>query len=238
MAQQVVKAPPVDRPTRRNVHRGFEFFASPPDAPRVRRSSDTAVVVAGGALVAILAVVRGGGTSVDAVLIGLVAAAVIRVVFGTSAGVPSLARFRAGLGDLGISLASLEYVQDQPPSSTTLDGVTDHGSRSTCGCWIGTAGRAPCGREPGGRPGIRRPARSMGAADANRSSTRRSPTCSPVGAASTSSIWLRSARPRTMTPSSWSSARRPGSVSSIPTRSMTSCSARSGTRSSSSTRRG
>jgi hypothetical protein len=127
MAQQVVNAPPVDRPTRRNVHRGFEFFASPPDAPRVRRSSDTAVAVAGGALVAILAVVRGGGTSVDAVLIGLVAAAVIRVVFGTSAGVPSLARFRAGLGDLGISLASLEYVQDQPPSSTILDGVTDDG---------------------------------------------------------------------------------------------------------------
>jgi hypothetical protein len=53
--------------------RGFEFFASPPDGPRVRRSSDTAVAVAGAILVAILAVVRGNGTSVDAAWTSVVA---------------------------------------------------------------------------------------------------------------------------------------------------------------------
>jgi glycosyltransferase 2 family protein len=79
---------------------------------------------------AVGAVVGGVSQLVDtagAVLVGLTAAAVIRLAFGTSAGVPSLARVRAGLGDLGISLATLEYLQNQPPSSTILDGVTSDG---------------------------------------------------------------------------------------------------------------
>jgi uncharacterized protein (TIRG00374 family) len=82
--------------------------------------------------VAVAASVFGGVTTVsDAIgglLVGLIAAALIRYVFGTSAGLPSTNRIRAGLGDLGVQVDELRYTDNQPAGSVVLTGTSHDGT--------------------------------------------------------------------------------------------------------------
>ncbi len=74
-------------------------------------------------LTASVASVLGGVTTVSdalgGVLVGLLAANIIRYAFGTSAGVPSLNRIRAGLADLDLQIEHLDY-SDFPSTVTTV----------------------------------------------------------------------------------------------------------------------
>jgi uncharacterized protein (TIRG00374 family) len=102
--------------------------AAAPHLSAVVRRVGWVLALTGAAGAAVGGVSRLGDT-VGAVLVGLVAAAVVRLVFGTSAGVPSQERVRDGLEDLGVDVAGLEYLPDQPPSSTILDGSTTSGTQ-------------------------------------------------------------------------------------------------------------
>jgi len=81
---------------------------------------------------AAIAAVFGGVTTVsDAVgglLVGLVSAALIRYAFGTTAGLPSRGRVADGLGDLGLDVRDLAYVDDQPVVATVMTATTTDGS--------------------------------------------------------------------------------------------------------------
>ena len=82
-------------------------------------------------LSAVVASVIGAVTTVSdalgGLLVGLIAAAIIRYVFGTTAGLPSTDRVRAGLADLGVQTAELRYADEQPTSSVVLVGTSTDG---------------------------------------------------------------------------------------------------------------
>jgi len=82
-------------------------------------------------LAAVGAAIIGGVTTVSDVLggllVGLIAAALIRYVFGTSAGLPSTNRVRAGLSDLNVHVSELHYSDDQPPGALILNGTSTEG---------------------------------------------------------------------------------------------------------------
>ena len=82
-------------------------------------------------LCAVVGSVIGGVTTVSdglgGLLVGLIAAAIIRYVLGTTAGLPSTNRVRAGLADLGVQMAELRYADDQPTSSVVLVGTSTDG---------------------------------------------------------------------------------------------------------------
>ena len=82
-------------------------------------------------LAAVGASVLGGVTTVSdalgGLLVGLIAAALIRYVFGTSAGLPSTNRIRAGLADLGVQVDTLTYFDEQPEASVALSGTSADG---------------------------------------------------------------------------------------------------------------
>ncbi len=75
--------------------------------------------------------VLGGVTTVSdalgGVLVGLLAATIIRYAFGTSAGVPSINRIRAGLADLNLQVNDLAYSDLGPTSSITLEATSAEG---------------------------------------------------------------------------------------------------------------
>ena len=75
----------------------------------------------------VAASVFGGVTTVSdalgGLLVGLISAALIRYVFGTTAGLPSTNRIRAGLGDLGVQVDELRYADKQPAGSVVLLGT-------------------------------------------------------------------------------------------------------------------
>ena len=82
-------------------------------------------------LAAVLASVFGGVTTVSdalgGLLVGLISAALIRYAFGTSAGLPSTNRIRAGLADLGVQVDALRYADNQPAGSIVLTGTAADG---------------------------------------------------------------------------------------------------------------
>jgi uncharacterized protein (TIRG00374 family) len=65
---------------------------------------------------------------VGGLLVGLIAAALIRYVFGTSAGLPSTNRLRSGLADLGVQMETLQYFDSQPQGSIVLSGTAVDGT--------------------------------------------------------------------------------------------------------------
>jgi hypothetical protein len=79
-------------------------------------------------LAAVVASVFGAVTTVSdasgALLVGLIAAALTRYVFGTTAGLPSTNRIRDGLGDLGLQVDTLRYADKQPEGSVVLTGTS------------------------------------------------------------------------------------------------------------------
>lgn len=60
---------------------------------------------------------------VAALLVGLVAAATVRLALGTTAGLPSIDRVASGLADIGIEVVGLAYTDEQPIGSATLTGT-------------------------------------------------------------------------------------------------------------------
>jgi uncharacterized protein (TIRG00374 family) len=84
-------------------------------------------------LSAAAASVLGGITPVSAdvggILVARLAAAVIRYIFGTTAGLPSTNRIRAGLADLDVRVDDLRYADDQPLTSLVLFGTSTDGDR-------------------------------------------------------------------------------------------------------------
>jgi uncharacterized protein (TIRG00374 family) len=82
-------------------------------------------------LTAVGASVLGGVTTVSdalgGLLGGLIAAALIRYALGTSAGLPSTKRLRAGLADLGVEVDTLTYFDEQPAASVVLSGTSADG---------------------------------------------------------------------------------------------------------------
>ena len=82
-------------------------------------------------LAATAASILGGVTTfsdaVGALLVALFAAAITRYTFGTSAGLPSTGRVRAGLVDLGLQVESLSYFDPDLPGSVVLSGTTTDG---------------------------------------------------------------------------------------------------------------
>ena len=83
-------------------------------------------------LTAVAASVLGGVTTVSdalgGLLVGLISAALIRYVFGTSAGLPSTNRIREGLADLGVDVTDLTYWPEQPESSVVLTATSSDGT--------------------------------------------------------------------------------------------------------------
>jgi uncharacterized membrane protein YbhN (UPF0104 family) len=57
-------------------------------------------------------------------LVGLFAAALVRYTFGTTAGLPSTARVKAGLADLGVNVVELRPGDYQPSSSVVFVGTS------------------------------------------------------------------------------------------------------------------
>ncbi len=82
-------------------------------------------------LAATAASILGGVTTFSdatgAMLVALFAAAITRYTFGTSAGLPSTGRVRAGLIDLGVEVDALSYFDPQPAGSVVLSGTTTDG---------------------------------------------------------------------------------------------------------------
>ena len=84
-------------------------------------------VVLLGAAGAVLGGVCQPSDTMGAILVGFVAAALIRFAVGTSAGVPSLNRITDGLAELGLTVSDLSYLDDQPLESTIVQGKTADG---------------------------------------------------------------------------------------------------------------
>lgn len=84
-------------------------------------------------LAAVGASVLGGVTTLSdalgGLLVGVIAAALVRYALGTSAGLPSTARIRSGLGDLGVDIADLSYAAEQPSGSIVLLGTSTDGKK-------------------------------------------------------------------------------------------------------------
>ncbi|MGI9644224.1 MAG: flippase-like domain-containing protein [Ilumatobacteraceae bacterium] len=82
-------------------------------------------------LAAIAAAVVGGVTTVSdtlgGLLVGLIAAALVRYTLGTSAGLPSTNRIRAGLADLGVEVDELTYATAQPAGAVLLSAMSSDG---------------------------------------------------------------------------------------------------------------
>ena len=82
-------------------------------------------------LTAVAASVLGGVTTVSdalgGVLVGLIAAALVRYALGTTAGLPSTSRILVGLRDLGVDVADLNYASEQPTASIVLTGTSSDG---------------------------------------------------------------------------------------------------------------
>lgn len=63
-----------------------------------------------------------------AVLVGLLAAAVVRYALGTTAGLPSMERVRSGLAELGVAVGDLRLRDQQPTASTVLEATGPDGT--------------------------------------------------------------------------------------------------------------
>ena len=100
----------------------IQAAASPHLSAPMRKTGWTFIIAA------VVASVVGGVTTVSdatgALLVGLTSAAIIRFVFGTSAGLPSTNRIRAGLADLGVQVEELRYADNQPAGSIVLTGTS------------------------------------------------------------------------------------------------------------------
>lgn len=103
----------------------IQAAASPHLSEPMRKMGWTLILAAVGSSV------LGGVTTISdalgGLLVGLVAAALTRYVFGTTSGLPSTNRIRSGLADLGVEMADLSYAEHQPAVSVVLTGTSTDG---------------------------------------------------------------------------------------------------------------
>ena len=85
-------------------------------------------LVAAGAVGSLAGNVSQPSDVVAAVLVGLVAADLIRLTLGTTAGLPSVERVREGLADIGVAMVDVAYADLQPIGSAILTGTTSAGT--------------------------------------------------------------------------------------------------------------
>jgi hypothetical protein len=129
-------------------------------------------ILAAGIAGALLAEPAAPGAILVAFAIGFVAAAAIRLAFGTSAGHPETANVLSALAELGVEAQSLEAADRQPAGVFIARGSMPQGGRSSSRSTAATPTTRTCSRRPGARPGTGATARACGSAAPRRSSTR------------------------------------------------------------------
>ena len=103
----------------------IQAAASPHLTAPMRKIGWTFVLAAVGA--SVLGGVSTVSDTLGGLLVGLIAAALIRYVFGTSAGLPSTGRIRSGLADLGVQVEDLDFAAEQPEASIVLKATSSDG---------------------------------------------------------------------------------------------------------------
>jgi uncharacterized protein (TIRG00374 family) len=81
-------------------------------------------LISAAAFAALIGAVQPVSDVLGALLVGLFAAAIIRFVLGTSAGLPSIASVRQGLADLNVAVSDLRYADKQPTNAIVLVGTS------------------------------------------------------------------------------------------------------------------
>ena len=104
----------------------IQAAASPHLTAPVRKIGWTFILTGVGA--SVLGGVTTVSTTLGGVMVGLIAAALVRYALGTSAGIPSLNRIEAGLADLGLGVDDLAYNEWQPPASVVTTGISADGA--------------------------------------------------------------------------------------------------------------
>ena len=101
----------------------IQAAAAPHLTRAVRRIGWTAIIA--GPIASILGGVTTISDALGGLLLGLLAASLVRFVFGTTAGLPPIGRVRRGLSELGITVDDLVYDVEQPGPALTLTGTVD-----------------------------------------------------------------------------------------------------------------
>ena len=91
----------------------------------IRRLGWTAIIA--GPVASVLGGVTTISVALGGVLLGLLVASLVRYVFGTTAGLPSIGRVARGLDELGVGVDDLEYHVDQHGPALVLTGTIDGG---------------------------------------------------------------------------------------------------------------
>ncbi|MBG7606289.1 MAG: hypothetical protein IZT58_16955, partial [Actinobacteria bacterium] len=84
-------------------------------------------IIAAAAVASALGAVTTVSDLIGGLLVGMIAAALVRYALGTSAGLPSTNRIRSGLADLGVQMDTLSYFETQPEGSIVLSGTSTDG---------------------------------------------------------------------------------------------------------------
>jgi uncharacterized protein (TIRG00374 family) len=104
----------------------IQAAASPWLTAPMRKLGWTIILAA--AFVSVLGPISTVSDLIGGLLVGLIAAAIIRYALGTSAGIPSTNRLRSGLADLGVQVDTLHFFDPQPESSIALSGTRVDGN--------------------------------------------------------------------------------------------------------------
>jgi uncharacterized protein (TIRG00374 family) len=113
----------------------IQAAASPWFSAPMRKIGWTIILAAGAA--SALGAVTTVSDLIGGLLVGFIAAAIVRYVFGTSAGLPSTNRVRSGLADLGVQMDTLSYFATQPEGAIVLSGTSTDGKP----LFVGALGR-------------------------------------------------------------------------------------------------
>ena len=92
----------------------------------IRRLGWTAIIA--GPVASVLGGVTTISDALGGVLVGLLVASLVRYIFGTTAGLPSIGRVARGLDELGLGVGNLEYHVDQQGPALVLTGTVTGGA--------------------------------------------------------------------------------------------------------------
>ena len=117
-------------------------------------------------------------------LIGVVAAAAVRLAFGTSVGRPGLDAVAAALAELGSRRAGSNLMRGRSQAWSASERATSRDGRCSSRCTAATPPTTSCSRSFGGRSGTRTAARACASARPRWPSTRPSSPYSHIAAVS------------------------------------------------------
>ena len=86
-----------------------------------------------------------------ALALGVAGGSLVRLVFGTAAGVPPVAQVRAALASLGVQASDLAPLAEQQIGSAEYAGPSRTAARSGCACWAATRRTRSAWRAGGAR---------------------------------------------------------------------------------------